>query len=227
MPPEKDRACPRWRRLVAVTAKRLVAAVILGALLWAPLLVVSPAALFTDRILLLFILLGTQVGCLLTGLAVQRDAVARGSYPFALLMGLVGAVLAVLLGLAYDELLRLWPGAGVPTIGPWGAVRALAPQGAAGLVLAGMFISPIADELFFRHGIFRFWADAGAPWPGAFVSSVLFALSRFDFVNFPAYVGLGLLLCGVYRCSGSLLAPWTTTTLLNLSMFLLLFSGYQ
>ena len=136
-------------------------------------------------------------------------------------------LIAVELGIAYDQLLRAALGANAPTIGPWGAVRTMPPLAACFIVLFGVVGSPAADECFYRNGVFRLWADGGSPVLGALVSSMLFALSRLDLVNFPAYVGLGFLLCAIYYWAGSLLAPWTTHTLLNAAMFLMLFGGYQ
>jgi membrane protease YdiL (CAAX protease family) len=151
----------------------------------------------------------------------------RASYRLALLAGLAGVLVAVAFGIAYDQLLRFALAADTPTLGPWGAVRDMSPLAGRLIVLLGVFVSPTADEFFFRDGFFRLWADAGSPKLGALLSSLLFAVSRLDFVNFPAYVGLGFLLCAVYYGTGSLLAPWTTHVLLNATMFLLLFGGYD
>lgn len=133
---------------------------------------------------------------------------------------------AVLLGLLYDVLLRWTFGAGSPTIGPWGEVRNLQPFPAALILTFGVLLGPAGDERFFRAGLFGVWTDANRPWSGALLSSILFALARFDLWNLPAYFGLGLLLCAVYRWTGSLLSAWIAHALLNAAMFALLYCGY-
>ena len=60
------------------------------------------------------------------------------------------------------------------------------------------------------------------------LSSALFAIARLDPPNLVAYFGLGLLLCAVYRWSGSVLTVWVGHALLNGgATFTLLFLGYQ
>jgi membrane protease YdiL (CAAX protease family) len=214
-------------------------------LFWGPLIYFVPRdSFFHNRLTLLQIVMGNQAGCLLVGL-VRRTCSLRGfdeidpAHPgveraptkglllHTLGVAVLGMSLAVVLGIIYDMSLRAVFGNDAPTIGPWGAARYVPPV-AAGLIVAfGVSLGPLADEYFFRAGIFGAWAGAGAPRLGALVSSVLFALSRLDLVNFPAYVGLGLLLCAVYNRTGSLLAPLTTHVLLNAAMFTLLFNGYQ
>jgi membrane protease YdiL (CAAX protease family) len=216
--------------LLAGTGLRVFAALLVGALLWASVpMFVRPAAIVSERFPLLLLVVANQWACLLIGIQWRpRNMEIRRvrSFASALVAGVLGVLLAILFGLVYDEILRRLFAA-APTIGTWGAARQLPSLPSAGIVVAGVCVGPVADELFFRRGVFRVWADAGAPGLGAVLSSVLFALSRLDIVNFVAYGGLGLLLCGVYQRSGMLVAPWTTHVLLNLAMFLLLFLGYQ
>ena len=234
-----------WPALCGITLGLVLVALGIGVLFWGPLLYFSPRPFsLDDRVTLLYIVLGNQTGCLLVAL-IRRTCSFRGfgninanrpsikgaptqswlrrTMPAAVL----GTTLAVVLGVMYDMLLRGLFGNDAPTIGPWGAARSLCPLAGGFIVALGVSLGPFADESFFRAGIFRAWADAGAPRLGALVSSVLFALSRLDLVNFPAYVGLGLLLCAVYHRTGSLLAPLTMHILLNAAMFVMLFSGYQ
>jgi membrane protease YdiL (CAAX protease family) len=231
--------------LCGAAAGQVVAALSVGVLFWGPLLFLSPRdSSFDDRLTLLYIVLGNQVGCLLVALVrntgsfrgvgnINPDKPSTKGAPTkslvlrALPTALLGTSLAVVLGIVYDMLLRVLFGNDAPTIGPGGAARSLSPLAGGFIVAAGISLGPFADECFFRAVIFRAWSGAGAPRLGALVSSVLFALSRFDMVNFPAYVGLGLLLCTVYHRTGSLLAPLTMHVLLNVAMFGLLFSGYQ
>jgi uncharacterized protein len=156
-----------------------------------------------------------------------RESPTTGFLWPALLTGVLGTFLAIVLGIIYDMLVRCLPGALTPTIGPFGAVRQVHPLAAALIVAVAVSVGPFADEWFFRADVFGAWARAGNPMLGALVSSLLFAVSRLDMINFPAYIGLGLLLCAVYHRTGSLLAPLTTHVLNNGAMFVLLWSGYQ
>jgi len=231
--------------LLGGTVRRVLAVAAVGALFWGPFLYLVPrVSPWPDRLALLLIVLGNQAGCLLVGLvrgarAKQlcfqivfpehdvRERPTKSRPWYAILTGVLGTLLAVMLGIIYDMLVRSLLGADAPTIGPYGAVRQVHPVAAGLIVAVAVSVGPLADETFFRAGIFRAWASAGVPRLGALVSSILFAVSRLDMVNFPAYVGLGLLLCAVYHYSGSLLAPLTTHVLNNAAMLVLLASGYQ
>ncbi len=226
--PENAPARKSRLTLVVLTGHFLLPALVLGALLWVPMIFFLPTeARLGERSGLLLVVLGNQVGCLIVGLARRRMPSVPASSRLAFLAGVAGVLVAVSLGIAYDQFLRVFFAADAPTIGPWGAVRAMPILICCSIVFFGVAVSPAADEFFFRNGVFRIWRDAGYSGEGALVSSILFALSRLEFVNIPAYVGLGILLCAIYYWTGSLLAPWITHTLLNAAMFLLLFSGYQ
>jgi len=233
------------RALVDGTFQRVLAAAAVGALVWGPFLYVMPRIwAWPERPALLLVVMANQAGCLVVGLA--HGARAKDSYFHfaipeldfqesstktcrwhALVYGILGTGLAIVLGVIYDMLVRSLMGTDAPTIGAYGALRQVHPF-ASGLIMAVVVsLAPFGDEIFFRAGIFRAWANDGAPRAGALVSSILFAVSRLDVGNFPAYIGLGLLLCALYRYSGSLLAPLTTHVLNNAFMLMLLFSGYQ
>ncbi|MCC2684192.1 MAG: amino terminal protease family [Paenibacillaceae bacterium] len=65
-------------------------------------------------------------------------------------------------------------------------------------------IGPIMEELAYRKVIFGFLNNKFGFWAAAIVSSVIFAAAHFSWQRAPAYFAVGMLLCHVYRKSGSL-----------------------
>jgi membrane protease YdiL (CAAX protease family) len=202
--------------LLVISLKRVLAAVGVGFLLWLVMLV-----LFEGTVLL--IVIANQLGFLLTACRFQRMHRDRK----AILAGVLIMLVAVTLGVGYDVVLRWLFGSGTPTIGPWADVRRLEFFPACLVLALGVLIGPAGDEWFFRAGLFRTWQAAGRPWCGALLSSGLFAAARLDPWNLVAYFGLGMLLCGAYRWTASVLAVWIGHTLLNGAIFVLLFYGYE
>lgn len=218
VPPEEQ------QRLIHSCAVSLVAALAVGACIWIPwMLFYEPS----DRAALLGVIISNQFGFLLTSARWNLRGNALGDFRQSILLGLGAAIAAVVLGVAYDVILRWLFGAGSPTIGPWGVVREFEPVQAAFIVAFGVLIGPTGDESFFRSNLCRRFGEACHPGVGVVLSSVMFALSRLDFWNFPAYVFLGVLFCWTYRQTGSLLTPIVAHGVLNAIMFLFLFSGYQ
>src|SRR5437773_2549214 len=110
--PLPERSNQRLSRysLLDFSVRQFLTALALGALIWVPsLLLASPASVFPDRLSLLLIVMGNQFGCLLTHLASRhrRNSLRKCSSPQgALGTGLLGVLVAVLLGIAYDQFLR-------------------------------------------------------------------------------------------------------------------------
>jgi membrane protease YdiL (CAAX protease family) len=65
-------------------------------------------------------------------------------------------------------------------------------------------IGPIMEELAYRKVIFGFLNNKFGFWTAAIVSSGIFATAHFSWQRAPAYFAVGMLLCYVYRKSGSL-----------------------
>jgi len=91
----------------------------------------------------------------------------------------------------------------------------IALSGGAATVLAillAVVFAPITEEIVFRGVLFRALADKLGMWPGAILSSAVFAVIHFEvlFSQPLALVGLftvGLLLAIAYHRTGSLLVP--------------------
>ncbi|HBI44614.1 MAG TPA: hypothetical protein DDY78_17455 [Planctomycetales bacterium] len=218
--------------LARETALHVCAAVTLGGCFWLPWLATAafPAfPSFTERFYLLMIVLGNQLGFLTVSVRGRQPAKGQGrpSRVRPLIAGVLAMLICVVLGLCYDEVLRWLFGAGTPTVGLWAAVCDVGSGLAGGILFLGIVVGPLGDECFFRGLVLHRWAEAGKPQSGLLVSSTLFALSRLDAWNFPAYVGMGWLLGWFYLRTGSLLTSWTAHSLLNSAMFALLYWGYR
>lgn len=89
-----------------------------------------------------------------------------------------------------------------------------------GVVLAGTFVAPVVEELFFRGYIFRAVAVRRGIGPAYITSALVFALFHLSggtslLPLVPALFVVGLLLCFAYRRTGNLLADITAHALNN------------
>jgi membrane protease YdiL (CAAX protease family) len=207
--------------LLRASSQRLLTALSVALLLWLVLVLVIEV----NRLLLL--VMAIQLACLLVSLQQPKAKSETKSSAGAILAGVLSMMAAVILGVTYDLVLRWLFGPGTATIGPWGEVRRTDFVPAAVILLVGVLIGPLGEERFFRAGLFGSWQAAHRPWTGAVLSSGFFALARLDLWNLLAYFGLGMVLCGVYRWTGRLLAVWIAHALLNAVMFAFLFCRYQ
>src|ERR1051325_392188 len=201
-----------------------VIAVMDAFLLWLGLTAWPPTA--SPRLLLLLAVITQQSVFLVVSIRFESMLEPR-TLAQAISAGVLVMLVAVVLGIGYDGVVRWLFGAESPSMGPWGEVRRLEFLPATALVAWGVLLGPAGDEWVFRAGLFGAWRDAGRPWTGALFSSALVALQRLEPLDVAAFFGLGLLLCAVYRWTGSLLAVWLGHALLNAAMFVLLFCGYE
>ncbi len=75
------------------------------------------------------------------------------------------------------------------------------------LLLVGIVIGPLAEELFFRGLLFPALAGRIGEWGGVTVSAALFATLHFNWAGWIPIFGLGVLLARSYARTGSLLVP--------------------
>lgn len=116
--------------------------------------------------------------------------------PLLVLLIVLASVLARLLGL---------PGHTHPLVGP------LLEEGRPVLIwpmlLVGIVLAPLAEEIFFRGLLFPALArPVGASWAAA-ITAALFAALHFNWVGLIPIFGLGVLLARSYHRTGSLLVP--------------------
>jgi len=93
------------------------------------------------------------------------------------------------------------------------------------MISLALIIAPVAEELVFRAGLFRFLRTRAPRWV-AFVSSAgLFALLHSNWASaLPLFV-LGLIFAAAYECTGRIAVPMIAHALFNLNTLLIVLSG--
>jgi hypothetical protein len=93
------------------------------------------------------------------------------------------------------------------------------------LVTLALVVAPVAEELVFRVGIFRFLRSRSPRWVAFGVSAGLFALLHFNWMSaLPLFV-LGLVFAVSYERTGRMAVPIIAHSLFNLNTLLLVLSG--
>lgn len=110
---------------------------------------------------------------------------------------------------------------------------ALDPQAAVLVVLGGVLLGPLAEEVFFRGFLFRMMRRRLSLWPAVGLSSVIFALAHFQdtiegtLLLFVAFFPLGMFLAWIFERRGSLLAPVACHAGFNLVNFSYLYFAQE
>jgi hypothetical protein len=118
---------------------------------------------------------------------------------------------------------RIWVNLQTP---PQEAVKMLAQSSSAGenalLVFFAVLVAPVAEELFFRAGLYRFLKSRLPANLAMVAASFLFALSHFNLESFLPLFVLGLLLARLYERTGHIAPPILFHALFNLATILLI-----
>ncbi|WP_199617306.1 CPBP family intramembrane glutamic endopeptidase [Paenibacillus alkalitolerans] len=85
--------------------------------------------------------------------------------------------------------------------------------------LVSVLISSPLEEIIFRGMIFSFLDRRIGFWLAAIISSLLFAVSHYDYAAWLGYFGLGLVWCRIYKATGNLLIPIGSHMLFNSLVF--------
>jgi len=147
--------------------------------------------------------------------------VVHGSF----LAFLAAMPLASGLGLAWEQILQA---VGLPTERQELVDLILQAKSAtllAFLITLALVLAPIAEELVFRAGIFRFLRTRAPRWVAYVVSAGLFAaLHGYWSSSLPLFV-LGLVFAASYERTGRIAVPMLAHALFNLNTLLLVLSG--
>lgn len=130
------------------------------------------------------------------------------------LLGLIGMLVARLMGqqeLENPQLPFLAPGSRFSWVGGLGM-----------FLLAGLLV-PLAEELFFRGVLYRFFRRGMGLWPAAILAGILFGIAHMNVMIGAAVVPLGILAAIVYEYSGSLWTPVVVHAVNNAPKILLLY----
>jgi hypothetical protein len=90
------------------------------------------------------------------------------------------------------------------------------------MIFFAVLVAPVAEELFFRGGLYRFLKSRLPANVALVAASFLFALSHFNLETFLPLFVLGLLLARLYERTGNIVAPILFHAFFNLAMILLI-----
>ena len=93
------------------------------------------------------------------------------------------------------------------------------------MVTLALFVAPIAEELVFRAGLFRYLRTRAPRWVAFTASAGLFALLHANWASFMPLFMLGLVFALVYERTGDLAVPMLAHALFNLNTLLLVLGG--
>ena len=93
------------------------------------------------------------------------------------------------------------------------------------MVTLALVIAPIAEELVFRAGLFRYLRTRAPRWVAFTASAGLFALLHANWASFMPLFMLGLVFALVYERTGDLVVPMLAHALFNLNTLLLVLGG--
>lgn len=113
--------------------------------------------------------------------------------------GLAGFVVLVVLAKLMASLMPAW----LALMRPPFAFGEASPLAQAGFLLMTLVVTPFAEEVFFRGFVFRWMAGHRPVWLAAGVSSFLFGVAHIIPSQAIAAALMGLLLCALYRRTGS------------------------
>ncbi|MGF1448191.1 MAG: lysostaphin resistance A-like protein [Opitutales bacterium] len=83
------------------------------------------------------------------------------------------------------------------------------------LIFGAIVLAPVAEELIFRHGLFRYFLRFGSPNAAAWASGLLFGLIHWYFVAIVPLAVLGYLFARAYHKTGRLIVPMVMHGLFN------------
>jgi hypothetical protein len=92
------------------------------------------------------------------------------------------------------------------------------------MVVLAVIVAPVAEELVFRAGLFRFLRNHAPRWIALLVPSILFGALHGNLASFPQLVMLGIVFSIAYERTGNIAVPMLAHALFNLNTIFLLYS---
>ncbi|MFA5263613.1 MAG: CPBP family intramembrane glutamic endopeptidase [Opitutaceae bacterium] len=93
------------------------------------------------------------------------------------------------------------------------------------MVGLAIVVAPVAEELVFRAGFFRFLRNHAPRWIALLVPSILFGALHGNLASFPQLVMLGIVFSIAYERTSNIAVPMLAHALFNLNTVVLLFTG--
>lgn len=134
--------------------------------------------------------------------------------PFVFLLGVLWPTLLEAVGLPVEKQLAIDLFARMKSL-PW-----LLALGTAAVVVA-----PVAEELIFRAGIFRFLRTRVPRWAALLLPACLFAAVHVNLASYAQLTFLGVVFAVAYERTGHIGTPIVAHALFNLNMVILLLAG--
>jgi membrane protease YdiL (CAAX protease family) len=142
----------------------------------------------------------------------------------AILAGLAGALALLAIALLNAYFMKMILGGSLPK--PWKAVQEFGLWARLSILLLGVVVTPIVEELFFRGYLFDRFRREGHIGFGMLISALLFAAIHFhNPYNQGAFFVFGLVFAWLYHRTGSLLSCITAHAVNNGLVFLWLLVG--
>ena len=95
------------------------------------------------------------------------------------------------------------------------------------LIVRGVILAPVCEELLFRGLVFRRMKEYTSFWPAAIVSSLIFAVYHMNVIQGIFAFVFGLVLCFVYHRFQNLIASMITHAVGNLLSVILTLTAFQ
>ncbi len=95
----------------------------------------------------------------------------------------------------------------------------------AGMLLVACVLAPLAEELIFRAGLYRFTRQKLGRTPALLISGICFGALHGNYASFLPLAVLGMLFAIVYEATGSIRVTMIAHALFNLNTLVLLLSG--
>lgn len=176
------------------------------------------------------LLVGAALAALFTRGRTTPEAATAPAPRIGLLRGGVGAFLAALpavtaLNLAWAGLLMLFDVEAPPQELVFLMVEAESPLTTALLILFAVVVAPLAEELVFRAGFFRFLRTRTPKWVAYLLPATIFGALHGNLAAFVPLTALAIAFAIAYERTGRIGVPILAHALFNLNTVVLLFAG--
>jgi len=105
--------------------------------------------------------------------------------------------------------------------------RTRSPLIIAGMLVVACVLAPIAEELFFRAGLYRYTRQRLGRAPALLINAVCFGALHASWAGFLPLAVLGMIFSLAYEATGSIRVPILAHCLFNLNTILIVLSGLQ
>jgi membrane protease YdiL (CAAX protease family) len=180
------------------------------------------------------VIICSQIGFLLVGLwrmrQLKKEAqvssikAQRKTTLLKILTGIFAGSIIVLFGFLYDLVFRSLLGFQPDASGIWNETKSLNAEARTLIMFLGIIIAPICEEIFFRGGIFKSFAQKGYVIFGVLFSSLIFATVHFDILSFPVYFVFGVILALTYLKTNFLVSSIIAHAINNAVAFYLIYA---